>query len=112
MKYFPQLSNNFIDSYSAPPADTYAPDFYRKPPSGLTPPSYPYSIGSFKQYPYHINAPKHPISFRPPVPQGLFESIGQSVKHQEQFGVKLHQHSNVYLPPPTNEIPPPPPGLS
>lgn len=49
------------------------------------------------------------------MPQGLLESIGQSVQHKDQFGVKLQQQqqqqSNVYLPPPTNEIPPPPTGL-
>ncbi|XP_055310243.1 uncharacterized protein LOC129573580 isoform X2 [Sitodiplosis mosellana] len=109
-----ELSNNFIqDSYSLPPAESFAPDFHRRPASGLTPPgSYPYSgSSSFKQYPIHVSAPRHPVSFRPPVPQGLLESIGQSVKHQDQFGIKLRPQSSVYLPPPTNEVPPPPAGL-
>lgn len=109
-----QLSNNFIqDSYSLPPANSFAPDFHKRPSSGLTPPgSYPYSgSSSFKQYPIHVSAPRHPVSFRPPVPAGLLESIGQSVQHQDQFGIKFRPQSNIYLPPPTNEVPPPPAGL-
>ncbi|XP_031626053.1 proline-rich extensin-like protein EPR1 [Contarinia nasturtii] len=101
-----ELSNNFVDSYSLPPADSFAPNFHKRPPTGLTPPnSFPYPL-SFKR-PIHVSAPRHPVSFRPPVPQGLLESIGQSVQHQDQFGVKIRPQSNVYLPPPTNEIPPP-----
>lgn len=45
------------------------------------------------------------MSFRPPVPQGLIESIGHSVEHLDQFGVKPNQHSGVYLPPGSNDIP-------
>lgn len=55
--------------------------------------------------------PTRPVSYRPPVPQGLIESIGQSVQHQDTFGVKPQQQSPVYLPPPTQEIPSPPNGL-
>lgn len=106
-----QLQSNSLDSYSAPPQESYAPDFHRRPPSGLTPPnSFPYNGPTFKQYPPRVNAPRHPVVFRPPVPQGLLESIGQSVQHQDTFGVKLQQQPQVYLPPPTNEIPPPPQG--
>lgn len=57
------------------------------------------------------SAPTSPVSYRPPVPQGLIESIGQSVQQQDTFGVKLPQQSPVYLPPPTQEIPSPPNGL-
>lgn len=149
-----QLQSNSLDSYSVPPADSFAPDFHRKPSLSFSPPSYspppsfsapsfsspnfsppnsfPYTIQShnagqhgssqhglsqhgsfgFKQYPAHANSPRHPIPFRQPVPQGLFESIGQSVQHQDSFGVKLRPQQTVYLPPPiTNEIPPAPPGL-
>ncbi|KAG4065958.1 hypothetical protein HA402_006676 [Bradysia odoriphaga] len=56
-------------------------------------------------------APTSPVSYRPPVPQGLIESIGQSVQHQDAFGVKPQQQSPVYLPPPTQEIPNVPSGL-
>lgn len=56
-------------------------------------------------------APTSPVSYRPPVPQGLIESIGQSVQHQDTFGVKPQQQSPVYLPPPTQEIPTLPSGL-
>lgn len=122
-------SNNLLDSYSAPPADTYAPGFFRRPPVGLTPPNnFPYiqshshthglgiqhgSIsGNLKQYPsqVHLSPPRQPIRFRAPVPQGLIESIGQNVLHQDTFGVKPNHQSPVYLPPPSNEIPPPPQG--
>lgn len=112
--FISQLSNNFIqDSYSLPPADSFAPEFHKRPATGLTPPgSYPYSgSSSFKQYPIHVSAPRHPVSFRPPVPAGLLESIGQTVQHQDQFGIKFRPQSNIYLPPPTNEVPPPPAGL-
>ncbi|KAJ6635326.1 hypothetical protein Bhyg_13911 [Pseudolycoriella hygida] len=57
------------------------------------------------------SAPTRPVSYRPPVPQGLIESIGLSVQHQDTFGIKLPQQSPVYLPPPTQEIPSPPNGL-
>lgn len=108
--YFLQLSNNIVDSYSLPPADSFAPDFHKRPPTDLTPPnSFPYPL-SFKQRPIHVSAPRHPVSFRPPVPQGLFESIGQAVQHQDKFGVKLRPQSNVYLPPPTSQVPLPAPG--
>lgn len=107
-----QLSNNHLDTYSVPPPDSFAPNFHRQPQTGLTPPnSFPYNGPPFKQYPIRVNAPRHPIAFRPPVPQGLLESIGQSVQHQDSFGVNHHHHQQsqqVYLPPPTNEIPSPP----
>lgn len=65
--------------------------------------------GNLQQY--SGSAPTRPVSYRPPVPQGLIESIGQSVQHQDTFGVTLQQQSPVYLPPPTQEIPSPPSGL-
>ena len=47
---------------------------------------------------------------RPPVPQGLIESIGQTVQHQDAFGYKPAT-SDIYLPPPTGELPSAPNGL-
>lgn len=149
-----------------PPADSFAPDFHRKPQISYQPPnSFPYTIqsngldqqsfsqhgfgqnsfsqhnfgqqnfgqqnfgqqnfgqqnfgkhsssqhnsghhGSFNIKQYPVNSPRHPIPFRQPVPQGLLESIGQSVQHQDTFGVQHRPQQPVYLPPPTNEIPPP-----
>lgn len=124
LKFFQLHSNNLLDSYSAPPADSFAPNYPRRPPVGLTPPnSFPYhqshglgnqlgSISSGLKYPLpvHLNPPRQPIRFRAPVPQGLIESIGQNVIHQDTFGVKLNHQQSVYLPPPSNEIPPPPQG--
>lgn len=98
------------------------------PSSGLIPPSGVYGVppggsyaglaiqhgsvsGNLKHWPSAGSAPTRPIQFRPPVPQGLIESIGQSVQHQDSFGIKLQQQSSIYLPPPTNEIPLPPQGL-
>lgn len=90
----------------------------------MTPPNaFPYSQSHssgiqqgpfpFKQIPLsgHLNLPnRQPVRFRAPVPAGLIESIGQNVLHQDNFGVKLNQIDSVYLPPPSNEIPPPPQG--
>lgn len=61
----------------------------------------------------HFKQPTRPVLFRPPVPQGLIESIGHSVQQQETFGssYKNHAQTNIYLPPPASEIPPPPQGL-
>lgn len=119
-------SNSIADTYSAPPADSFAPNHPRRPPFGLTPPNaFPYSQshssgiqqgqfpGPFKQIPSsgYLNPPnRQPVRFRAPVPAGLIESIGQNVLHQDSFGVKFNQLGSVYLPPPSNEIPPPPQG--
>lgn len=67
--------------------------------------------GNLQQWSGASPNPTRPVSYRAPVPQGLIESIGQSVQHQDNFGVKLQQQSPVYLPPPTQEIPSPPNGL-
>ena len=101
----------------------------RFPAQGLIPPSGVYGVppggsyaglaiqhgsvsGNLKPWPQQGSAPTRPIQFRPPVPQGLIESIGQSVQHLDTFGVRPQGHqTNVYIPPPANEIPPPPRGL-
>lgn len=67
--------------------------------------------GNLQQWSGAAQNPTRPVEYRAPVPQGLIESIGQSVQHQDTFGVKLQQQSAVYLPPPTQEIPSPPNGL-
>lgn len=62
----------------------------------------------------HFKQPTRPVLFRPPVPQGLIESIGHSVQQQDVFGssYKNKGQNTVYLPPPASEIPPPPQGLA
>uniref|UniRef100_A0A034V8L8 Trithorax group protein osa n=1 Tax=Bactrocera dorsalis TaxID=27457 RepID=A0A034V8L8_BACDO len=76
--------------------------------------------GNVLNVPTHgASQPSRPVSFRPPVPQGLLESIGAAVQHLDQFGVKPPTQSPTYIPPAANEIadngigaeygPPPPP---
>ncbi|TDG38958.1 hypothetical protein AWZ03_014620 [Drosophila navojoa] len=48
---------------------------------------------------------KSPVAFRPPVPTGLIESIGATVQHLDEFGVKPQQQTPTYIPPATHEIP-------
>lgn len=115
-----QLQNNLLDSYSAPPGDAFASSY--RPAIGLTPPnifSYSHGLGNQNhqfpnnfRYPISVqyNPPKQPLAFRSPVPKGLIESIALSVQQQDTFGAKFLQKSPIYLPPPTNEIPPPPHG--
>lgn len=112
-----QLTDNYIESsYPGPSASGLIS------PSGVygVPPGGQYSglaiqhgsvSGNLQQWAGDAPHPTSPVSYRPPVPQGLIESIGQSVQHQDAFGVRLQQQSSVYLPPPTQEIPLPPHGL-
>lgn len=58
-----------------------------------------------KPWPIPGTAPKYPLSFREPVPQGLIESIGHNVQHLDNYGVKLHAQPNIYLPPPPSPLP-------
>ncbi|KAH8293364.1 hypothetical protein KR044_003637, partial [Drosophila immigrans] len=53
---------------------------------------------------YSVGPPNKPVAYRPPVPVGLLESIGATVQHLDQFGVKPPQQSPNYIPPATNEI--------
>ncbi|XP_062140555.1 trithorax group protein osa [Drosophila sulfurigaster albostrigata] len=53
---------------------------------------------------YNVGPPNKPVAYRPPVPAGLLESIGATVQHLDQFGVKPPQQSPNYIPPATNEI--------
>ncbi|KAH8385787.1 hypothetical protein KR093_000351, partial [Drosophila rubida] len=53
---------------------------------------------------YSVGPPNKPVSYRPPVPAGLLESIGATVHHLDKYGVKPPQLSPNYIPPATNEI--------
>ena len=62
--------------------------------------------GNLKPWPVNGSPPKRPLSYRQPVPQGLIESIGQSVQQLDTVGVKYENHqSGVYLPPPAGDTP-------
>jgi hypothetical protein len=55
--------------------------------------------------------PKNPLPHRAPVPQGLFQSIGQHVQALDN-GHRDQSIGNTYLPPPVHELPIPPMKLS
>ncbi|XP_035919749.1 extensin-like [Anopheles stephensi] len=128
-----EVHSNFIsDSYGAPPSDSFLPGKYKPsfakplapppppPPQKLHfPPSPHYGpplrhpglgishgsiSGNLKPWPVSGSPPRHPIAYRPPVPQGLIESIGHAVEHQENFGTKPSYSGDVYLPPPTRDV--------
>ncbi|XP_049287402.1 uncharacterized protein LOC125765916 [Anopheles funestus] len=127
-----EVHSNFIsDSYGAPPADSFLPGKYKPsfvkplpppppPPQKLHFPPAPHygppmrhpglgishgSVsGNLKPWPVSGSPPRHPIAYRPPVPQGLIESIGHAVEHQENFGTKPSYSGDVYLPPPTRDV--------
>ncbi|KAH8267120.1 hypothetical protein KR018_008334, partial [Drosophila ironensis] len=68
---------------------------YGPPPSGNPQP-----------FPQHgAGQPNKPVVYRPPVPAGLLESIGATVQHLDQFGVKPAQQPATYIPPAASEIP-------
>lgn len=48
--------------------------------------------------------PRHPLTYRTPVPQGLLESIGQQVQALDN-GHQIQQLGSSYLPPPTSDLP-------
>ncbi|XP_058977433.1 trithorax group protein osa [Musca domestica] len=66
------------------------------------------NVGNFP--PPHGAPPSKPVAFRPPVPQGLIETIGNTVQHLDQFGVKPNIQVPTYIPPAANEIPQTGPG--
>ncbi|XP_016995282.2 uncharacterized protein [Drosophila takahashii] len=62
--------------------------------------------GNPQPFPQHgAGQPNKPVAYRPPVPAGLLESIGATVQHLDQFGVKPQQQPATYIPPAANEIP-------
>lgn len=110
-----------LPSYGPPKAsNAYLPP--AKPSLGLLPPSGVYGVppggsysslaishgsvsGNLKPWPVSGTPPNRPIINRPPVPNGLLESIGHQVKHFESFhGGKFNQNQNTYLPPPPPQI--------
>ncbi|XP_061397132.1 trithorax group protein osa-like, partial [Musca vetustissima] len=66
------------------------------------------NVGNFP--PPNGAPPSKPVAFRPPVPQGLIETIGNTVQHLDQFGVKPNIQIPTYIPPAANEIPQTGPG--
>lgn len=67
-----------------------------------------YSSAGHSQNIIRHQPPRQPLVYRPPVPQGLIQSIGHQVQAQDN-GHRAQLHSgNTYLPPPTNELPIPP----
>lgn len=71
-----------------------------------------YSSGQSHSQSLHAPAPvrqppRYPLAYRPPVPQGLFQSIGQQVQALDDAH-RAQQSSNTYLPPPASELPIPP----
>lgn len=71
-----------------------------------------YSSGQSHSQSIHSSGPvrqpnRPPLLNRPPVPQGLFQSIGQHVQALDN-GQRNRQIGNTYLPPPTSELPIPP----
>ncbi|XP_062712527.1 uncharacterized protein LOC109411339 [Aedes albopictus] len=118
-----------LDSYAP---GTYKPSFVKplppppppSPPKLQFPPSPVYGVphrpapyqhglaishgsisGNLKPWSGPIAPPRQPIAYRPPVPSGLIESIGHTVEQLDNFGSKPHYSGDVYLPPPTSDIP-------
>ncbi|XP_049548647.1 uncharacterized protein LOC125959760 [Anopheles darlingi] len=86
--------------YGPPPAHHFGPASVRHPGLGI---SHGSISGNLKPWPVPGSPPRHPIAYRPPVPQGLIESIGHAVEHEENFGTKPAYSGDIYLPPPTRD---------
>lgn len=62
--------------------------------------------GNLGPFPPHNGAqPSRPVAYRPPVPPGLFQTIGATVQHLDKFGVKPQLQAPTYIPPAANELP-------
>lgn len=83
------------NSYEIPPSPQYRPQTsYGPPPSGnYGPPGGGFSglaiqhgtvSGNLKPWPIQGEPPRNPIPFKQPLPQGLIESIGETVKQIDQ----------------------------
>ncbi|XP_036344608.1 trithorax group protein osa-like, partial [Rhagoletis pomonella] len=134
--YLPAPSGNYgppplpSDNYGPPPPQASGGRFVQEQHSSSSSSSsshvglqYGSQSGNVLNVPTHgASQPSRPVAFRPPVPQGLLESIGATVQHLDQFGVKPPTQSPTYIPPAANEIaehgsgnlgpdyaPPPPP---
>lgn len=98
-----------------PPANNYGPPKQQQqlirpqaPPPSFRPHSGGHSHGQtqISHHGFVKNQPKQPLPHRPPVPHGLFQSIGKHVQALD-LGNKHHnqQPVNNYLPPPAHELP-------
>ncbi|TMW43935.1 hypothetical protein DOY81_010985 [Sarcophaga bullata] len=91
-------------NYGPPPVNGAAAFVHHHAQSGLGI-QYGKQSGNLGSFSAHGGAqPSKPVAFRPPVPQGLFESIGAT------FGVKPQIQAPTYIPPAANEIPQTGPG--
>ncbi|XP_053670684.1 uncharacterized protein LOC128721008 [Anopheles nili] len=110
-KYKDRFSKQSTSSLLPPPPPSPAQKLQFQPASQYGPPirhpglsiSHGSVSGNLKPWPVSGSPPRHPIAYRPPVPQGLIESIGHAVEHQETFGTKSTYSGDVYLPPPTHD---------
>ncbi|KAM3955641.1 uncharacterized protein ACR2FA_010440 [Aphomia sociella] len=123
-----------IDTYTAPPLDSlsngpYPASIRQHGAKGLVPPSGVYGVPPGSQYgapprpppaslplPYgsysggghsiHTggSAPRHPIKFREPVPEGLIQQVGQVTHHKDTHGIDHFKQGPTYLPPPIRDI--------
>ncbi|XP_065087415.1 uncharacterized protein LOC135709136 [Ochlerotatus camptorhynchus] len=90
-----------------PPSPVYAAPQHHRPASyqhGLAI-SHGSVSGNLRPWSGPVAPPRQPIAYRPPVPAGLIESIGHTVEQLDNFGSKHHYNGDVYLPPPTSDIP-------
>uniref|UniRef100_A0A1A9X019 Uncharacterized protein n=1 Tax=Glossina brevipalpis TaxID=37001 RepID=A0A1A9X019_9MUSC len=118
------------DSYSRPPSDSFAPNsihalkisggIYGQPPPPIhgSPADfvrhhaqhglgiqYGKQSGNLHAFPPSaLPPPNTPVTFRPPVPQGLIETIGATVEHVDKYGVRPPVQVPTYIPPAANEI--------
>ncbi|KAH8301562.1 hypothetical protein KR059_005785, partial [Drosophila kikkawai] len=91
---FAALTSSSHGSHSHSQSQSNVNIQYGPPPSGNPQP-----------FPQHgAGQPNKPVAYRPPVPVGLLESIGATVQHLDQFGVKPPQQPATYIPPAANEI--------
>lgn len=121
---------NLDTTYGAPHIDSFSNSHFsssirQQGAKGLVPPSGVYGVPPGSQYgapprpppsnlplPYgsitgggHTggSTPKHPIKFREPVPEGLFQQIGHITHHKDSHGDNHISHGPAYLPPPIRD---------
>ncbi|CAB3371653.1 Hypothetical predicted protein [Cloeon dipterum] len=89
------------DSYGPPPKDNYGPPRGLPPPPG--PPQNSYGPPPFKiagqEAGLDINPPKVPVKFRPPVPNGLLQSIAVNAQANQEGHHLVKPVGDTYLPP-------------
>lgn len=81
---------------------------YGVPPSGSYGTPLPQLSTNYRPPELNLNQPKHPVVFREPVPQGLIESIGNSVAQKDAHGIIENIQNNyahsAYVPPPVPDV--------